>query len=373
MRQPILLASLRALVYSICIGGFLLIPAAAWSVSADWNFQDPLDYPARMRSLIATRPLLSIARAGDRLVAVGSRGLIVHSENQGKEWTQSAVPVQSDLLAVRFITPQYGWAVGHDGVILHSGDGGKTWIKQLDGRIAAETFRKFYAVGAVDPTMQEAAAKVAENFRAGPSLPYLDVWFETETKGFAVGSFGMIAATVDGGETWEPWLHRIENDQLLNLNSIREIGGNIYIAGERGMIFKLDRKAQRFKRIETGYPGSFFGITGNLETLLAFGLRGVVYRSGDAGKTWEALRIPVEATITGGCKRLDGSGFILINSAGQFLVSDATGRLFQVVQAKKPMRYTAIVPVKDDTFVVTGLGGVRIEQLWTATIEQLSR
>ena len=80
--------------------------------------------------------LQGIAQAGSRLVAVGQCGHVLVSRDNGESWTQSYVPVSSDLTAVYFVDAREGWAVGHDGVILHSGDGGEHWTVQLTGRKA---------------------------------------------------------------------------------------------------------------------------------------------------------------------------------------------------------------------------------------------
>lgn len=338
------------------------------SVSSAPVFKDPLDHAAESSLTVFDRPMMAVAKAGARLVAVGSRGLIITSDNNGVSWTQSRVPVQSDLLAVQFPTASQGWAVGHDGVILHSADGGTTWEKQLDGRLAGDLYKSFYrkiadAGNAGDPGVKRALTQLDLNFKAGPALPYLDVWFSDTLHGFVVGSFGMIAATVDGGKTWEPWLHRIENDQFLNLNGIRGIGDKIYIVGERGMVFALDEKSGRFKETATGYAGSFFGIAGNAGVLVSFGLRGNVYRSGDNGKSWEPVKMPSDATVMGGVARPDKAGFVLVNSAGQLMAGDAEARDFRIIHPAKSMRYTNIAFVNNASLVLTGLGGVRVEAL----------
>ena len=100
------------------------------------KFQDPLDAAAPSTRFTATTHLTAIARAGNRLVSVGVRGLIVLSDDEGKTWRQAPAPVSSDLVSVRFVTPSRGWACGHDGVILATSDGGEHWVKQLDGRMA---------------------------------------------------------------------------------------------------------------------------------------------------------------------------------------------------------------------------------------------
>lgn len=347
----------------LVLSGLLLAPGR---VDAQATFKDPLDYPAIIQSHVADRPLMAVAKAGGRLIAAGLRGLIVVSDDQGMTWRQSTVPVQSDLLAVMFPTATAGWAVGHDGVILHSHDGGSTWQKQLDGRIAAESFKKFYATygDADEASLREIRRTVESNFRAGPALPYLDVWFEDEQRGYAIGSYGMIVGTVDGGKNWEPWLHRIDNETSLNLNSIRGIAGAIYIAGEHGMVYKLDRGLARFKGTATDYAGSFFGITGNADSLLAFGLRGVVYRSSDAGASWQAVVTnSTESTITAGAYRGTPAEVALVTDTGEIIIADAAAGTFRTLTARRPMLFTGAIFPSPSSLLLVGLKGVRLQLL----------
>jgi photosystem II stability/assembly factor-like uncharacterized protein len=313
----------------------------------------------------ARRPLMAVASAGEHLVAVGSRGLVIVSQDQGQTWKQAKVPVQSDLLAAHFPTANTGWAVGHDGVVLRSDDGGNSWSKQLDGRIAAGTFRKHYEarVQQGDASAKRALEQLELNFKAGATLPYLDVWFKDTNVGYAVGSFGMLIMTTDGGKTWLPWLDRIDNDQL-NLNSVRGLGGEVFIVGEKGRVYKLDRSRERFVMVDTGYAGSFFGLAGSDNVMLAYGLRGVAYRSENQGRTWEPLRMPSEVTIAAGVFDPKTSSFVLVNSAGQMLTGDATARQFAAVKVHRPMRLTGVLALPNKGSVVTtGFAGIALETL----------
>jgi len=104
------------------------------AAAAEPGWRDVLDTPA-IQSARAPRTLFNgLARAGDRIVAAGQRGQILFSDDGGRNWTQAAVPLAADLVAVSFPTAKQGWAVGHGGVILHSADGGATWTRQFDGR-----------------------------------------------------------------------------------------------------------------------------------------------------------------------------------------------------------------------------------------------
>lgn len=342
----------------------MLAAGSAWGLAtaAEGGFRDPLDTPARIVTRPDSRPLMAVTQAGARLVAVGLRGLIVSSDDSGKTWLQASAPVQSDLLAVHFPSAMEGWAVGHDGVILHSDDGGKHWEKQLDGRNSAESFKSVYSgLGSKGGAYLK---QLGLNYKAGPALPFLDVWFEDALHGYAVGSFGMLVATNDGGKRWEPWLHRIDNPQFLNLNAIRGIGSDVYIAGERGQVYRLDRAKGRFERTDTGYIGSFFGIVGNGSTLVVYGLRGTVYRSDGAGKgaaRWQAIAMPSDQTLAAGVSH--GDGFLLANAAGEFLSLDKTGQNPRLLKAaNQPMRLTGI-DASDDKVIVAGLDGIRVEAL----------
>lgn len=352
----------------------MLLAACAGSAAAtpQPNFRDPLEVPAEKvaadaKRPLTARPLMAVAHAGSRLVAVGSRGLIIVSDNDGRTWTQAAVPVQTDLLGIHFPTPKDGWAVGHNGVILHSQDGGLSWEKQTDGRSSEPEFNAFYE--RLGDEGQSAAKQLALNYRAGPALPFLDVWFEDERNGYAVGSFGMIVATTDAGQHWEPWLHRVDNPDFLNLNAIRGIGKDIYIAGERGQVYRLDRAAGKFARMDTGYAGSLFGVAGTPAEVVAFGLRGTAFRL--AGKRWEPVALPTEQTITAGVV-CDGR-FILANSAGQlFVTGKADGKPldFREAPVAERARITGIETLADKRVVSVGLDGVLIQALPGAPASQ---
>ncbi|HSV71483.1 MAG TPA: YCF48-related protein [Methylibium sp.] len=340
----------------LVFGGLCALP-----LGASAGFVDPLDAPAAMRSVPGRRPLLAVTTVGRALVGVGSRGLIVRSENRGQTWEQSQVPVQSDLLAVQFVSERLGWAVGHDGVVLHSSDGGRSWGRQLDGRAAGSTFQSYYAsAGTAD---EVALAQTQKNQGNGPVLPYLDLWFEDERKGYIVGSFGQIAATQDGGRTWEPWLHRIDNPDQLNFNAIRSIAGQLWIAGERGRLFRLDRTTGRFQAQDTGYAGSFFGLAGHADALLAFGLRGVVYRRDAAGAgRWVAVPMPAEQSITAGLFD-PGAGFVLVDAAGQILLGGSDGLRWTAQAPPRPMRAAGLALLDRDTVALAALDGAHVLSL----------
>ncbi|VVM75351.1 hypothetical protein PS619_02020 [Pseudomonas fluorescens] len=99
---------------------------------------DVLHTPAMRAPQARQAVLLDLARAGARLVAVGERGIVLLSDDNGINWRQAQVPVSVSLTAVQFVDANTGWAVGHAGAVLVSHDGGENWELQLDGNRAAQ-------------------------------------------------------------------------------------------------------------------------------------------------------------------------------------------------------------------------------------------
>lgn len=349
------------------LGGLVFSSSAGADLpSAMPRFQDSLDVPAARiegAAIPERQPMLAVARAGDRLVAAGLRGLVLLSDDQGKSWRQAQVPVQSDLTAVHFPTPEKGWAVGHEGVILHSADGGETWSKQLDGREAVRVLAPFYEqrIAAGDESLQPYLDQLLFNTEAGAILPYLGVYFEDELRGYVVGAFGSICRTEDGGKTWMPWLHRIENDDFLNLNDIRKAGSDVYIAGEQGTVFRLDRETDRFIAVPTDYRGSFFGLTGDERRVIVFGLRGHAFASQDRGATWSALETGVEDSFTAGALSADGETLLLVSISGRLALSRDGGGRFTAMRASQPMLYAGAIASSGGGFVLAGWRGLVTE------------
>ncbi len=94
--------------------------------------------PAIHSSLATKSLLLDVARAGERLVAVGEWGHIVLSDDGGETWRQAeSVPVRVTLTAVSFPDAKRGWAVGHDAVVIHTQDAGENWQLQYQDPDAA--------------------------------------------------------------------------------------------------------------------------------------------------------------------------------------------------------------------------------------------
>src|SRR5690554_5819590 len=97
-----------------CLGLSMTLAAPAAFALADI-----IETPALMSGLAQESLLNDATRAGDRIVAVGERGHVIYSDDEGQTWTQAQVPVSVTLNAVDFGSDSSGWVVGHSGVVLH--------------------------------------------------------------------------------------------------------------------------------------------------------------------------------------------------------------------------------------------------------------
>ncbi|MBT2339820.1 MULTISPECIES: WD40/YVTN/BNR-like repeat-containing protein [Pseudomonas] len=312
-----------------------------------------LDQPALQSARAARAVLLAVTRAGERLVAVGERGIVLLSDDSGMSWRQARVPVSVSLTAVQFVDAEQGWAVGHMGVILHSTDGGETWVKQLDGMAAAKLALVQAQQGDDPKQLKDAERLVAD----GPDKPFLDLYFRDRRDGYAVGAYGLILRTVDGGNSWQPWMGQVENPDDLNLYGIRAAGNALFIVGERGLLLRSNDNGRSFQALESPYDGSFFGLLGSSTgELVAFGLRGNAYWSADEGASWRPIETGLEVALSSATKLTDGT-WVLASQAGDVLLSLDKGGHFRHSPGPAAPSIAGVVAAPDGNLIGVGLSG----------------
>ncbi|HEX8606400.1 MAG TPA: YCF48-related protein, partial [Pseudoduganella sp.] len=273
-------------------------------------------------------PLSGIAVQGNTALAVGARGTILVSADAGKTWKQVQAPVSVDLTTVRFTGPGSAWALGHDGVALRSNDRGATWSKVLDGRSLMALLNTHYSdlaesgdSGAA-AVLKEIAGAAAQSATPGVlPYPFLDIRIDAGGEGFLAGAFGLLLRTRDGGASWEPWIERAANDRRMHLYAIEQAAdGTLYLAGEQGLLRRHDRAGGRFVALESPYAGTFFGLKASEAGLVAFGLRGNAFFSGDQGASWQKIALGTQATVVDALACAPGE-MAFVTQAGQVLLS----------------------------------------------------
>ncbi|MCW8858737.1 MAG: YCF48-related protein [Deltaproteobacteria bacterium] len=310
----------------ICTLLLILFSLVTPALSADRSVIAPL----------ATRSLLlDLEQVDNALIAVGERGHLLISEDNGNNWSQVQVPTRSTLTGVFFLDRQQGWVVGHDQVILRTQDGGKTW------------------------------ALVYENIEA--ESPLFDIYFLDAQHGYAIGAYGQFLESFDGGENWEGrWIS--EDD--FHLNQIVPAGEQLFIAAEAGTVYRSDDQGENWITLAPDYEGSFFGILplGN-NSLLLFGLRGHLFRSDDGGETWSQIETATEASLTNGLLLNDGT-LIVTGLAGAILISQDHGNSFSLTQEPKRKGFSRLQQTTAGDIFAVGDFGVTLLSLSSIGIKE---
>jgi photosystem II stability/assembly factor-like uncharacterized protein len=323
---------------------------------------DVLNLPAPKSSRATQSHLFGVALAGSRLVAVGQRGLVLYSDDNGENWSQAEVPVRSVLLDVFFTDGSNGWAVGHDGVILHSEDGGESWVKQFDGYQLIVSGLDYYGKLAEESPDNEAYGILVGEFEfaaeQGADKPFLTVFFIDEKTGFALGAYGIAVATNDGGATWVPVMER-GHQEFRHVFDYEFVGDKVYLTQEMGAILVGDGSETRLASLIPFYDGSFYTITSSERgDLVVAGLRATAFRSVDEAATWQLLELPTGASINASTRLKDGR-MVLVSQDGELLLSDDDGISFKKVPLDGGFPFSDVIEIEPGELVLVGLGGVR--------------
>jgi photosystem II stability/assembly factor-like uncharacterized protein len=309
---------------------------------------DPGLLPAESAPLAQKSLLLDLGQAGSRFVVVGERGHVLTSDNRGQTWTQAAgVPSQEMLTAVCFSDEKHGVAVGHDEIALVTSDAGTSWQ------------RTHYA-----PQARQ---------------PLLDVLCNGSDV-IAVGAYGAYFTSSDRGVTWAERKFEAQpvppkkgappqpkeeyaDDEIgadFHLNRVVGASGSrLYIAAEAGHLYRSDDAGKTWNELPSPYEGSFFGILPlDGDSLLAYGLRGHLFRSDDGGQNWRQIEVRSDAMLNDAI-RLPQNGVAVVGLSGTVLLSKDGGETFTLYQQPDRKGLSAVLSVGVTELITAGEAGVR--------------
>jgi photosystem II stability/assembly factor-like uncharacterized protein len=308
--------------------------------------------------------LISIAKAGHRLVAVGEQGVIIYSDDSGQTWRQADVPVNIVITSIGFATPQDGWAAADYGVVLHTTDGGITWHVQLQGDKVLELMTEAASqLAAADPNEPDAqrAVRRANIFNSdGPDKPFLTVTALNSQKAIIFGAYRMTVITSDAGRSWQDWSLHVSDPVSHNMYGAAWIGSSLFIAGEAGTLLRSDDQGNTYTLLNSPTETTFLGVAdAGGGAVLAYGVAGTAYRSTDKGQSWSAVNIPSQSDLTAAVK-LKSNRLVMLTENGQIFVSDDQAATFNPVSSTESMLLFDAIQADDGNLVIVGSGGVSI-------------
>jgi photosystem II stability/assembly factor-like uncharacterized protein len=368
------------------VNGVLVAALGMVSLGVQGQWKDPLETPSISTLKAHENLLLDITLTGDRLVAVGERGHIIYSDDDGYTWRQGSVPAMTTLTSVYFVNNNIGWTVGHDAVVLKTTNAGLSWVKQFDGFRANEMVLAQAKANKSNLESELAKAKVMGNpsrisdaeeqlenatfaledaqydFEDRSTKPLLDVWFKNENEGFVVGAYGMIFKTTDGGETWSDWSGRVENPDRFHINSITSIDGDrLMMVGEAGLLLRTSNGGNSWEKMFSPYEGSFFGVQSltSQGVQIAYGLRGNLARTDNFGSNWRLVDTGTTQTLLGGTDRRGRVSFV-VGNGGAFLKGFDFARKWEASTRTGRSSAAGIVESNGGHFVAVGENGIEL-------------
>ena len=261
---------------------------------------------------------------------------------EAKPAAASPIASQGTILGVAWAAGR-AVAVGDQGIVLLSDDQGKT-VHQARSVPVSSTLtgvsfadaRHGWAVGhwgVILSTVDGGDTWQLQRLVATEDRPLFAVHFFDASNGVAAGLWSLILTTDDGGKTWverklppPPGAAKADANLLALFTDAK---GRVYAAAERGLVLRSEDRGQSWQYLSTGYKGSLWsGIALADGTLVVGGQRGTVYRSTDDGRTWEKIELDSKSSVTGFAA---GDGELsLVGLDGLRAMSRDAGRHFAV-------------------------------------------
>lgn len=230
-----------------------------------------------------------------------------------------AVPAAESPIATRAPMLSAVWAgtravaVGANGVILLSDDQGATFRQAkhvpVSSTLTGVSFaddKKGWAVGqwgVILATSDGGETWSVQRLETDEDRPLFAVHFFDASHGVAVGLWSLVLVTDDGGKNWmvqhmEPPIGSKKADLNL-LGLFADAKGLVYATAERGQVLQSGNRGRNWRYLDTGHKGSLWtGAALEDGVLLVGGQRGALLRSEDGGLSWKPVALNTKNSVT---------------------------------------------------------------------------
>ncbi len=191
--------------------------------------------------------------------------------------------------------------------------------------------------------------------------PLFAVHFFDRQHGVAVGLWSLVLTTDDGGKTWtERTLEAPPGAKRADLNLLSlfaDRNGLLYATAERGMVLRSSDRGASWQYLSTGYKGSLWsGLALPDGGLLVGGQRGSLLRSDDGGAHWTALDSGGKGSIT--ALAAQGSQVLAVGLDGQLSRSSDGGRRFAATPRADRLSLTAVLADGASRWIIGSRAGL---------------
>lgn len=204
-------------------------------------------------------------------------------------------------------------------------------------RALLASFRKFVAIAAVAILCFSCSNAFLPVLDTNPwqvihldtEATFSDIAFTDDANhGWLVGNRNTLLETVDGGETWNPRVLDL-GDQQFSFVSVSFAGDEGWVAGQPALLVHTLDGGETWQRVPLSekLPGKPFMISalGPSEAELATDV-GAIYRTKDGGKNWKALVLGAVGVVRNMSRDPDGK-YAAVSSRGNFYSTWQPGEL----------------------------------------------
>jgi len=283
--------------------------------------------PALQLPLAKQAVMLDLEAHGNNVFAVGERGIILRSTDEGASWEQLESPIDVTLTGISFSSDKEGWIVGHESTILHSIDGGATWV--------------------------------INSYKPEEEKFYMSVNFVTPQLGYVQGTDGELWVTEDAGKSWDVSILSVEEWYQNHLFAIETIGETALVAAERGGVFYSEDGLTDWQPVPSPYDGSFFGVNKVANQYLIFGMSGQLYLIKPGTLEWVKINTETDQFLLDSVATADKQLVLVVGRGGVVLVLNKKGELVKKTEDSSRVDYTAVTVLGETVYLASMAGGVR--------------
>lgn len=280
----------------------------------------------------------------------------------------TAVATSASMLSVTH-AGQRLVAVGDHGVVLLSDDDGKSFRQAKSVPVSVTLTGVSFADqsngwavgqwGVILHTTDGGESWQLQRSDTAVDQPLFSVYFKNKTDGVAVGLWSLVLETRDGGASWNVKNLPAPPDGGKADRNLYKIfaneKGDLFVAAEQGIVLRSTDGGDHWSYLKTGNKGSLWsGVALANGSLIVAGLRGAVYRSTDNGDTWVALDSGTKSSVVDLAGR--GNNAVAVGLDGTVL--EINGDTVKPSQRDDRLPLTAVTQAADGRTVMFSKKGV---------------
>ncbi|WP_043309937.1 YCF48-related protein [Pseudomonas sp. ML96] len=247
-------------------------------------------------------------------------------------------------------------AVGDHGIVLLSDDQGASFRQArsvpLSVPLTGVSFvdaKKGWAVGhwgAILASSDGGDSWQIQRLSNEEDRPLFAVHFFNARQGVAVGLWSLVLTTDDGGATWtDQTLEAPPGSSRADLNLMglfADSHGGLYATAERGQVLRSDDQGRSWRYLDTGYEGTLWsGAVLADGSLLVGGQRGTLLHGSVDGKDFRRLPLESKSSVT--AVAVSGRHVLAVGLDGLMVQSSNGGQSFQEQQSSEGVSLTTVL------------------------------